>query len=217
MSDDEKIILVENDYYRVFCLLTEQDDGKWLARVRVVRKDTEESVKGGFTVFESNKENALESVNSQVKVKLFPKLEKSGPPSDWDSEVRRTLLLCKKLRSNVFQFGNDIKGFVASCDEEDKFWEKYAVFWKQHAKEAIALSDSIGSLSAEERVELLTSPDSVFTDPSDSRSLEDIDLRIMVFDFFVKPSELEVTIFEKQKNKLEKRFAELGWQPGRSG
>ncbi len=209
---DERMELAGNEYYRVFCFLSEREGvGKWLAKIRVIRKDTDEYVNAGFTIFDDEKKLVIENATTKINASLMPALEEMGAPPDWDSEVRRVLVCCKKLHSNIVQFGSDCADIIASQGDVDEFWIKYPKFWKQLIKESIALSQRIEMLSTQERIDLLVSPDNVFEDPSDSWSLEDLDSRIMVFDYFANSTTQEKIVHEAQKKKLADRFEELGW------
>ncbi|MGH8711550.1 MAG: hypothetical protein ACREVA_09595 [Burkholderiales bacterium] len=59
---------------------------------------------------------------------------------------------------------------------------------------------------------MLVVPDDALKEPSDAWNLEEIDMRLLVFDFFINPTEKERRLHETQKKKLAKRFEGLGWQ-----
>ena len=54
-------------YFKAVCLVSKKNDEKWLARVRVLRRDTEEHIKAGFTIFGNGKESVLSEVDDKVK------------------------------------------------------------------------------------------------------------------------------------------------------
>lgn len=209
---DEKLELGGTQYYQIICLLSEQkNDGKWLARVRVLRKDTKEYVGSGFTIFDYAKETVIKSAIKKTNVSLLPELEKKGVPLNWNSEVRRVLVCCKKIYSDVMDFGCYAADFMSSQKVEGESLARYPTFWKKLIKDSVSLSKKIESLSLIERIDLLTISESSFEDPSDAWSLEDIDLSIFIFDFFANPTDKEKELYELQKERLSDRFKEPGW------
>lgn len=211
------MILAETEYYRVVCVLSERHDTeKWLASIRVIRRDTDEYVKMGFTIFSPNKEDVVNSAMQRATESLLPQLGNLGKPTEWHSRTRHVILRCKKLKAEIVSFGNYIADNVLLGGNTKEYWEKYAVFWKKITKESIALSSEIETLDEEERLGLLILPEDAVNDPSDAWSLEELDSRIMVFDFFLKSTEREKQVHEEQKKKLSDRYEELGWSEQRS-
>ncbi|WP_428634734.1 hypothetical protein [Sedimenticola sp.] len=211
--DHEEIVLGENGYYRIICLLSEvESEDKWLGRIRVIRKDTGEYVNKGFTVFENSKESVLNIAERKVEKYLLPELVQLGKPTDWNSRVRCVLVKCKKLHQYVLDFGSLSVDIMHSNTEDEDYLVKYSLFWKNLVKETIALSRAIETLNSEERLDLLTLPSDAIKDPSDAWNLEELDLRIMSFDFFSNPTEQERDVHVAQKKKLADRFAELDWK-----
>ncbi|MGH1441210.1 MAG: hypothetical protein ACRBBR_13920 [Cellvibrionaceae bacterium] len=209
---NEQIELEGTQYYKIICLISKQNDSaKWLARVRVLRKDTGEYIKAGFTIFDKNKEIVINNVNKRVNESLILELERSGAPPDWNNDVRCALLYCQKLHREIMSFGEYSMDILSSQKNSDGYLSKYAIFWKSITKKSVFLSKKIESLNAKERIDLLTLSEDSLKDPSNTWSLEDIDLRIMVFDFFANPSSKEMEYYDLQKKKLASRFKELGW------
>lgn len=212
MKMDEKINLAENEYYRIVCLFAKKGtDGKWLARIRILRKDTNEYVKGGFTIFDYGKDKVREKVIAEINNSLMPRLIKSGPPTQWNTDVRKIMAYASKFRSSVLRFGNYCEDAISSQDKIDQFGSKYSSFWKRFIKETIALNKMVQQLSTEERISLLVSPEEVFKDPSDSWNLDDLDTRIMIFDFLTDPTKEEKIAHNSQLKRLSDRYEELGW------
>lgn len=210
IDNQEYLELQENEFYQIIFFVSEQkDDARWLARVRVIRRDTREFIKGGFTVFEHDQRILMKKIKKRVEESLFPELEKAGEPSDWNSKLRKILVKCKALHRRIMDFAgysNDYKD-----KDEGEYFTQYALHWKEVIRETIALNRMIEELDDKERIELLTISDNSLKDPSDAWNLEDIDLRIMVFDFFSCPSEKEKQHHHLQRKKLAHRFDELGW------
>ena len=210
--EDEQVELDGNKYYRIICLLSEKKDaGKCLAQIRVTRKDTGEFINAGFTVFDHGKKTVLESAIKKTSDLLLPELEKMGKPPDWDSEVRYILQLCKKLHSEIVKFGSYSIDILSLGNSVDKYGVEYSVFWKKFIKQSVVLGGKIEALGEKGRINLLELSEDAIKDPSDAWSLEEIDSRIMAFEFFMNPTEREKQVYDMQKKKLADRFSELGW------
>lgn len=209
---DEKIELEGTNYYRIIILLSEiKDKGNWFAQIRVLRRDTDEYINAGFTVYDNDKDVVMKSAIKRVSESLLPDLEKLGEPSDWNRESRYILLNCKKIHSKIVEFGEYTDETLSSGENVDKYWIDYTIFWKYVIKESIVLSKKIDALNDNEKVNLLVIPDNCLIDPSDAWSLDEIDMRIMVFDYFANPTDQENNVHELQKKRLSDRFNELGW------
>ncbi len=211
MNSSKKIDVTENKYYQIHYLLSEES-GKWLARVRITRKDTNEYVPGGFTVYESDKKNVIEKTLATINDSLMPKIEALGSPLEWDTEVRRILVECAKYRRAILKFGSYCHDCIATQADDEEFGLEYAKFWQRFIKATSILSKRIEELTPQERIDLLISPDSVFENPSDSLSLEDLDSRNMIYGYFATPSEQEKIAHETHLKKLNDRFEELDWE-----
>jgi len=210
MKPADKTIVIDNEYYQAHYLLNEES-GRWLARVRVIRKDTNEYINKGFTVYKYRKNEVVQEVISKVTSTFRSEIEGLGVPLEWDSEVRKILVACSKHRKTILNFG-------AYCESLDRkgvkgdFGLEYAKFWRELIIKTSALTCRINKLPPQERLSLLVPPDSVYEDPSDSWSLEEIDNRRMVFDYFGNPTDEEKKVHTAQNEKLQKRFVELGWK-----
>jgi hypothetical protein len=204
---EELIPLGENEYYQVHCVLSE-DRGvsKWLAKVRVTRRDTGDYVKQGFSIFDADRSEVLEIAQRRAKTTL----RKLARPSDWESAIRQILSSCNRLHSQIVGFSAYSIDALSSGDV-DPYTAKYSEFWRKLIKNGLALAAKVEALTSEERSSLLTIPESAFVDPSDASSLSEIDSRLLVFEFFINPTERETEIHAAQKLRLAERFAELGW------
>ena len=195
MRVDEELIFEKTDYYGVFCLLSEVSaEGKWLARVRVKRNDTEEYINSGFTAYDHEKDVVIGAAKKRTKIELMPELNKMGKPPDWDSETRKILLLCKKNHSGVFDFAQWYSD--GALVEENERARSCVNFCKSLIKDSISISKKIDCLSNFERIEMLTISDAAFNAPSDPWCLEEIDLSILVFDFYSHPTIEETELSE---------------------
>lgn len=212
MSNGE-IELYQTRYYRVLCCLSKRErKGDWLAHIRVKRKDSEEYVNRGFTTSGIDQKSALEIADNKVRNSLIKELEELGAPIEWASPIRAVLIQCRKVNDSILQFGSYCNEFSPQTGNGNDFIGNYSGFWKKLVKDSYDLIRLIEALSPDDKLSLLVSNDSVFEDPSDSWSLEDIDLRIRVFDFFMDPTDQECSAHKKQLDKLADRYAELGWE-----
>lgn len=213
IDNQEYLELRGNEFYQIIFFVSEQQiDSKWLARVRVIRRDTMEFIKGSFTVYEQDKKILMEKVEKRVEESLFPELEKVGKPSDWNNEIRQILVKCKDVTSRLKSFGHYSIDHLSEQKDKDEYSSNYAQYWQEIIRDTIAVNRMIEELDDKERIELLTISDDSLKDPSDSWSLEDIGVRIQVFDFFSCPSEKEKKHHDLQREKLAHRFDELGWK-----
>lgn len=212
INNQEYLELQGNEFYKILLLVYQpKDDSKWLGKVRVIRLDTIEFIKSGFFVYEQDKEILMEKIKRRVEESLFPELEKAGAPSDWNSEIRKIFVACKDVTSRLMRFGHYSVDHESEQKDEDNYSSNYAQYWQEIIKDIVAVNRMIETLDDQKRIELLTIPDSSLKDPSDAGSLDDIDFRIRVVDFFSCPSEKEKKHHDSQRKKLVDRFNELGW------
>ncbi|HRD68403.1 MAG TPA: hypothetical protein PKY50_19920 [Candidatus Competibacter sp.] len=211
MSLDDEINKIKSDYYRIVYNITfNADAAKWMGKVRIQRKDTNEIVKGGFRVFDKEKSLVEEQIIEKmdiVKTELFS----LGVPFEWNNRGRLILVHYLQLRSKIAEY-------MISCDrvisrEEDKkyFSEKYANFWLQIIEDTIEIARSIEVLSAQERVDMLIFPERIFHNPSDPWNLDEIDSRVGIIKFFLNKSEQEINTQKIQIKKLTGMFHQLEW------
>ena len=212
INEQEYLELQGNEFYQIIFFVSQpKDDPKWLAKVRVIRRDTMEFVRGGFAVYEQDKKILLEKVKQRAEESVFPELEKAGAPSDWNSELRPIWIKCKNVTKRLMRFGHYSVDHLSEQKDEDEYSSNYAQYWQEIIRDTVTVNRMIEELDGKKRIELLTIPDDSLKAPSDAWSLDDIDSRIWVFDFFSAPSEQEKKHHELQKEKLAHRFKELGW------
>lgn len=212
-ADQDHKILWCDDYYEIICIISkEKNSGKWLAKTRVKRKDTDEYINAGFTALDLDKDKLLQNVETRANTSLLLEIKSLGVPIDWNSEIRHTLLFCKKLNSEIGEFGSYSIDSLFPKKNDERYLSKYSDFWRKIIKETVFLCGKIETLSADARIDLLTLPEYVFEDPSDAWSLDEIDARLIAFEFFLNPSDKEREVHFSQKHKLADRFIELGWK-----
>lgn len=208
-----EILLERTDYYRIICVLSKVDqDDRWLGQIRVMRDDTSEFINKGFTVLKSTKDAVLAAAKKRIGDSLIQELREIGKPTDWNSRVRFLLMQCKELRQYIMEFGIKSVDTLTSKGEGNDYFVDYSIFWKTLIKKSISFSKAIDSLSTDERLDLLSFPSDALKDPADAWSLEELDLRIMSFEFFSCPTEREKQLYNVQKKMLADRFVELGME-----
>lgn len=209
---NEKLKKFESEHYRVtFQIFLESNSNKWMGVVRIKRKDTDEIVRGGFRVIAQEKDAVEEKLISKANASLKLDIEALGIPYEWNSPVRPILVRYLSLRRKNTGFWLRLDDVFDGKKDSKDFSERYTGFWNKIISESIALARSIEMLDKQERIGMLVSPDSVFDDPSDPWSLDDLDARIDIFKFFLNPSEAEINAHKTQLEKLSDTYHKLGW------
>jgi hypothetical protein len=209
-TEELTVELGGNDYYRVVCVISEiKNENKWLGMTRVTRKDTGEYINAGFTVYEDDKEAVINISRQRVNDLLLRNLEELGKPIDWNKEIKRILLRCKKLKTEIVEFGGYAEEVLSSRGNTDEYWDRYSIFWREIIKESIALCRSIEMLSEKERIEILELSEDAIKDPTDAWNLDELDAKTMIFNFFLNPTEQERETYDAQRKRLSDKFNEL--------
>jgi hypothetical protein len=212
MSQEE--LKVDSPYYRVIFQMSRDDSlGVWVGKARIRRRDTDEIVRGGFKVVDSNKTVVEEKANIWRGTACVDQLGALGVPYEWNSPVRPILVRYLKLQRSNTRFWLRVDDVFSGKQERTAFSEYYSGYWTFVATESVELTKAIEVLTTRQRVDMLISPGAVFDDPSDPWSLDDIDARVGIFKFFIRPSQDEVQAHQTQLAKLDSRYKELGWVP----
>jgi hypothetical protein len=211
MSINDEIDKLESDFFRiVFDIKFNSDAKKWMGKIKIQRKDTNEIVKGGFRVFDEDK-SLLEKKIIEKLGSIKSELIALGTPFEWKTKARLALLSYLKLQIKITKYGVFCDQVIAGKEDEKVFSEKYAGFWLEVIEDTLAITREIEMLSEKERIEMLILPKSVFLDPSDPWSLDEIDSRGQIIKFFLNPSEQEINTHKLQTKKLTDLFHQLGW------
>jgi len=129
IDNQEYLELQGNEFYQIIFFVSEQTAGpEWLARVRVVRRDSMEFIKGGFNVREHDKKIFMKKIKKRVEESLFPELEKVGKPSDWNSEIRKILVKCKDVTRRLMSFGYYSVDHLSEQKDKDEYSSNYAQY-----------------------------------------------------------------------------------------
>lgn len=215
MSQDE--LKVDSPYYRVIFQMSHDDNlDVWVGKVRIRRRDTDEIVRGGFKAVDSIKAVVEEKANIWIGTACVDQLGALGVPYEWSSPVRPILVRYLKLQRSNTKFWLRIDDVFSGKQERTAFSESYSGYWSFVTTESVELTKAIEVLTTRQRVDMLISPKAVFDDPSDPWSLDDIDARVGIFKFFIRPSQDEIHAHKIQLGKLDSRYNELGWVSHRS-
>lgn len=211
MSINNEIDKLESDFFRiVYDIKFNSDAKKWMGKIRIQRKDTDEIVKGGFRVFDEDK-SLLEKKIIEKLASIKSELIALGAPFEWKNKARLVLISYLKLQLKITKYGVFFDQVIEGKQDEKVFTEKYASFWLEVIEDALAITREIEVLSEKERIEMLVLPESVFLDPSNPWSLDEIDSRGRIIKFFLNPSEKEIYTHKLQTKKLTDLFHQLGW------
>ena len=186
MSTLEKYLAGWRDeYYRVV-LTCREARGHWTARATVRRIDTDEAV-GGEQRYGESKGHALSLAveNLDSYLDSLPR-----PPVEWGRVALRQLLVDYKefnykLTSSVMKLEKlRCAGTLSAVDLHEFHWGNRDFV----IKNSIIFARKLQNLSEQDRIDLMTSPESVYMDPIDPWNLGDRDARSEIFEFIVNPS-----------------------------
>lgn len=184
-----------------------------MGKIRIMRKDTDEVVRGGFRVFDEDKKNLEKKLISRSIEKLPDDLSKLGKPYEWQNQGREILLRYLALKNSITSFGSSCREAVENVNStnETERTEHFVNFWNLLLDESVALTRSIELLTEEGRCNMLRLPKFVFDNLSDPWNLDEIDSRLGIYRFILNPSQLETKTYNNQKRKLKKHYKILGW------
>jgi hypothetical protein len=172
-------------YYRVV-LTCRYARGLWIARGDVQRIDTGESV-GGDQRMGKTQEDAVNLVAENLDrcMDSFPR-----PPPEWGRVALRMLLVDYEnfndaLTSAVVKLEQLRSAGNLTHDDLHEFHHKNRDFVIENS---IQFSQRLQSLSEQDRIDLMTSPEDVYTEPMDGWKLADLKNRSDLFQFIVNPS-----------------------------
>jgi hypothetical protein len=215
MSLKKTLKSLESEYYRIYSIISfNPDAGKWMGKIRIMRKDTGEGVRGGFRVFDEDKKNLEKKLVERSVEKLPDVLKNLGKPYEWQNQGREILLRYLALRCSITSYygKNCRKAFenVNSTNEAERT-ESFVKFWNLLLDESTALTRFLELLAEEDRCNMLRLPKFVFDNLSDPWNLDEIDSRLGIYRFILNPSQLETKTYNNQKIKLKKHYKVLGW------
>ena len=169
--------------------------------VTVIRKDTNENVRGGCVKYGSDIDTIERTIYSSIKK---DSTYLSTKPLDWNSKTR-------KLLAQVDLLQNYHTGFIVQLQEQAKqekieeFLEKnYADFLSHNIEETKDLIKKIIDLTANERKLLLISNEEVYQDSIDPWNLDELCSREAIFHYFIDPSSEEIKLHKMHREKFEK-------------
>jgi hypothetical protein len=174
-----------DEYYRVV-LTCRYARGLWIARGSVRRTDTDESVGGDQRMGKTQDEAVnLVAENLDSAIAGFPR-----PPPEWGRVALRMLLVDYEkfndtLTSSLVTLERLRSAGNLSHSDLHEFHHKNRAFIIENS---INFSLRLQSLSEQDRIDLMTSPEDVYTNPIDPWSLADRDGRSELFKFIINPS-----------------------------
>lgn len=214
MSLKKTLKSFESEYYRIYSIISfNSDTGKWMGKIRIMRKDTGETVRGGFRAFDEDKKNLEKKLITRSIEKLPDDLAKLGKPYEWQNQGREILLRYLALWYDIGNYGRKFREAyenVNSTNDTERT-ENFVKFWNLLLDESVALTRSIESLTEEDRCNMLRLPQFVFDNLSDPWNLDEIDSRLGIYRFILNPSQLEKKTYNNQKKTLRKHYKKLGW------
>lgn len=174
-----------DEYYRVV-LTCRYARGLWIARGDVRRTDTDESVGGDQRMGKTQDEAVnLVAENLDSAINSFPR-----PPPEWGRVALRMLLVDYEkfdytLTSAVIKLEQSRSAGTLTRADLLEFHHKNSDFITENS---IKFSQRLQSLSEQDRIDLMTSPEDVYREPMDAWKLADLKNRSDLFRFIVHPS-----------------------------
>jgi hypothetical protein len=212
MSIDNELKKFETEFYKITCqILFNTNAAKWMGKVRILRKDTNEIVNGGFRVFDNEEIQLEQKIVEKLNQSIKSDLAKLGVPYEWNSKGRKVLVRYLELRSEITEYGLLCDQIIAGKEDKSLLSDKYERFWYEIIEEALNITRDIEKLTEQERLDMLTLPESVFIDPADPWNLDEMDSRGGIINLFLNPSEQEKNITKFQTNKIIELYHQLGW------
>ena len=203
--------LYENEYLRVFGVrMSDRESGRYRVHVRATRKDTDEYMNYGFVVSGVEPESVLATARARVDNELAPVLDRMMPPPDWNKDVRKVLRSILRYINRREDFGSFIGKLLKEGGDVEAFHERNAAFQRDVLYSAISIAEAVAKLPSEDRLSLLTLSDDLLSDPLTGYSFFEIDARLLSIEFFMSPTAQERAEHERQKTRLEERYASLG-------
>ena len=191
-----------DEYYRVV-LTCRYARGVWIARGSVRRLDTDESV-GGAQRMEKTQDSAVSLVAQDLDncMDSFPR-----PPPEWGRVALRMLLVDHEnfndtLTSSLVKLEQLGRAGQLTPADLREFHHKNC----EHVIESsLHFSQRLQSLSEQDRIDLMTSPEDVYKAPLDPWKLADMSGRSDMFRFILNPSAEVTRAHHKHENRATNR------------
>jgi hypothetical protein len=212
MIIDDEVKKFETEYFKVtYHMSFSTNAGKWMGKVRILRKDTNEIVKGGFRVIDSERIQVEQKIIEKLNQSMMEHLIALGVPHEWNSKGRLVLVRYLKLRSKITEYGLFCDQVIEGKEDKSLLFDKYGRFWQEIIKEAIDITRDVEKLTNQERIDMLTLPEDIFINLCDPWNLDEMDSRGDIINFFLNPSEQEKNINKLQTDKIVALYHQLGW------
>jgi hypothetical protein len=179
-----------DDYYRVRVSVLETPTGRWVAKGRIERVDSGEEI-GGEGKFGKDRDEAIAGIFEPLRLRMSV-LQR--PPHEWKRVAIRQLLLdYRKFNDELTHLGVTMEKMRKDGDISKE--QLHEMFWKVReaaCKGSVDLARKLETLPEQDRIDLMTSAESVYQNPGDLWNLDDLDGRDALFSFILDPSDAVV-------------------------
>ena len=172
----------------------------WIGEAIIIRKDTGEEVRGGCVRYGDS--NASVAMELQKELENISEFLSTAPP-DWNSRVRKILARNLISGQSVTDFSFRIQSMTGENEKSEKLIDDFFSLCSKLKSDVIYLIKEIESLTDDERLELLTSEDAVYSSPTDPWNLDDLTSRSLIFRYFLNPSEEEIKQHKIHQDRME--------------
>lgn len=206
MSKAGQLMKFQNDYYQIKTELLDEN-GIWKAHAIVIRRDNLTTVPNlSFGAAADSKEEVI----SRLREKLEKKKSKlASPPVDWNVEnsphsiVLHYIQVKGKISEMIFSLETALSESRLTIDQL-----RESIRNIQHSTERLTTESvtNILRLSPDQVMELLRSPDNVYSDIYKPSHLDDAYAREEVFKFIKNPTPAMLATYEAHKERCIREF-----------
>lgn len=191
------------DFFDVYVSIETTEYGVNIGRGRVIRKDTKECVPVGPYVLSGNK--SKEQIEREIYEDMIAKkMFLLTPPPDWNSNIRKILLLIKGITNKTIKFSMDYEHKSLSSDDFTRLFFRHCI---QIGRDTRMIVRKIARLDSSERIELLKTSQDYCDGIETPWTIEnEYSLRLQAFDYYINPSYDEIEAYKKNFNRIIKSF-----------
>ncbi|GAB3254623.1 hypothetical protein GCM10027296_22960 [Chitinimonas naiadis] len=192
---------LSEEHYHLSISSRKERDGFWIVRGTVSRRDSDEEV-GGKQVSGVSEELALSALVGPLReyIESLP-----VPPYEWGrTELRKLLVDYRKFNNELtFILANLQKSLAAGVLSEQDLHAAYWAAREYATKGSVMIGHRLAVLPENDQIDLMTSSEAVYLDPTNPWNLDDLDGRSALFEFFAAPSKAVVVAHETHLRRLE--------------
>jgi len=193
--------LYNSEYFDISVSVKQDETGKvWVGEVLLRRKDTGEEVRGGCLRYGGSEESVKKEIQTHLN-EICQFL--SVPPNDWNCRPEKVLANFRGLGKAITGFAVKIQNIAAESDETEEMIDGFFSICTQISDDTIAIVREIEKMTSEERIEILTSDDSVYSDKKDPWNLDDLTSRAQIIKYFLEPSVDELKQNQTHKDRMK--------------